>query len=144
RARILVVDDEKRIRELISTILQLDGHETLEAGNGEEALALIEADLEHLPELILLDISMPRMDGWRFLELLYRRGLRRKTRVVIVTGTFDLDQPDGTGAATSILPKPFDADALTKIVSEALARGPDELFDTKQRSTDLARLLADV
>jgi CheY-like chemotaxis protein len=59
-ARVLVVDDEKDVVELVKFLLERDGHQVIEAFNGREALE--KAFAEH-PDLIILDIMMPEMDG---------------------------------------------------------------------------------
>src|ERR1043166_4718756 len=71
-ARILVVDDEPSIRMLIRTILQSEGHSITTASNGREALEMV---IENVPDLIVLDLMMPEMDGWHLLEELHIRGL---------------------------------------------------------------------
>ena len=58
---ILIADDEIRMRRVIADYLHIKGYETLEAGDGVEALSLFESGR---PDLILLDVMMPRMDGW--------------------------------------------------------------------------------
>ena len=143
-SRILIVDDEPNIRELIGTILRLENHEILEASHGREALDVLERNARALPDLIVLDLSMPEMDGWRFLEELYVRGLRKHMRVVIVTGAYESDQPIGTGARVDVLPKPFDSKSLVEMVKEALQRDPGELYERHERSSELARLLSKV
>jgi len=65
--RILVVDDTEEIGDMTRLILQAEGHEVLTARSGEEALALLELER---PDLLLLDINMPGMDGWEVLRLL--------------------------------------------------------------------------
>jgi CheY-like chemotaxis protein len=140
----MVVDDEPAVRELIATILRLEGHIVTEAGDGHDALLRIDRDLDQLPELILLDLMMPRMGGWRFLETLYRRGLRKRTRVLIITGEADPDQPGTAGATAEVLTKPFDVETLLRAVERALDRGPDELCARRDRSDDLVHLIAEV
>src|SRR5690349_19162627 len=66
-ATILVVDDEPDIRLLLQLNLERDGHEIVTAGNGAEALAAVQTSP---PELILLDVMMPDIDGWGVLEQL--------------------------------------------------------------------------
>ena len=64
-ARILVVEDSPTIREILVSVLQRAGHEVITAGDGEEGVALFEA---RRPDLVLLDVHMPRLDGWQVLE----------------------------------------------------------------------------
>lgn len=60
-AKLLVVDDDPHIRELVRVFLQNEGFDILEAADGQEALAIMETDQA---DLVILDIMMPRMDGW--------------------------------------------------------------------------------
>jgi len=139
-ARILVVDDEPSIRMLIRTILQGEGHHVSTATNGREAL---ESVIDSVPDLIVLDLMMPEMDGWHFLEELHMRGLRRHTRVVIVSGHYDPQtaSEERKASAHHFLPKPFDPTSLVELVDDALERDPYELFDDRDRTVHLAKLL---
>jgi CheY-like chemotaxis protein len=140
-ARILVVDDERVVRELIRAVLLVDGHDVYEARDGKEALALVES--EGLPEVILLDLMMPEMDGWRFLEELRARGLRRRTRVIIVSALADEEtRTRGTqeGVSTHVS-KPFDTDVLLAAVRNALAEPPELIADRREHVRDLAELI---
>jgi CheY-like chemotaxis protein len=139
-ARILVVDDESSIRMLIKTILQADGHHIVMASNGREAL---ESVIASVPDLIVLDMMMPEMDGWRFLEELHLRDLRRHTRIVIVSGHHD---PIGTlaahrASARHFLPKPFEPSALSDMIADALSHTPEEIYEQRDRTITLAKLM---
>ena len=79
--QILVVEDDASIRGLVSEVLRDDGYEVSEASNGVEAL---EALGERLPDLIVLDLMMPIMDGWRFVEEC-RRNLREALQLMLET-----------------------------------------------------------
>jgi CheY-like chemotaxis protein len=68
--RILIVEDERDIRDTLKEILELEGFEATAAQNGREALQLLEEIAR--PCLILLDLMMPVMDGWQFLEVIER------------------------------------------------------------------------
>jgi len=138
--RILVVDDDPAIRQLISAALLTEDYEISPAGNGREALRLIE---DEVPDLIVLDLAMPEMDGWRFLEELYARGLRKRTRVVIVSANLDTSARErGEGEAVRhFLEKPFDPDALMTMVRDALDTDPDELAVRRDRSHELMKLI---
>lgn len=138
-AHILAVDDEPHIRELVSVILTAEGHSVELAADGFEALCAVE---RRLPDLIVLDLAMPEMNGWRFLEELYVRGLRRRTRIVILSGRAD-EYPgeDVEGSPRHFLEKPFDAHNLVVMVADALERTPREIVALKDRRAELARLL---
>ena len=64
---VLVVDDESRMRKLIKDFLAQKGYSILEAGDGEEALQIYEENKNHI-NLILLDVMMPKLDGWSVLK----------------------------------------------------------------------------
>jgi CheY-like chemotaxis protein len=85
-ARILVVDDEVSCRTPLARLLQLDGFETMVAGDGQEALEALE---KAIPDLILLDLIMPRMDGVEFLDAVRKDGRFSSVPVLIVTGVHD-------------------------------------------------------
>ena len=139
-ARILVVDDEPSIRHLIRTILVDEGHHIETAANGRVALEKV---ILAIPDLIVLDLMMPEMDGWRFLEELHLRGLRKQTRVVIVSGHFDpaTASRGERRAARHFLPKPFEPEVLVDLINDALSRDASELFEEHDRSVSLVRLL---
>lgn len=79
---ILIVDDEKDLRDALSTAFRDEGCETLEAENGEEGLS---AALEHKPDLILLDIVMPKLNGLDMLEKLRGDEWGKNAKVVLLT-----------------------------------------------------------
>ncbi len=111
---VLVVDDEAALRETASGILGKCGLETIQAENGEQALALYLANPEKI-DLVLLDINMPGMGGVRCLDELLAFDSRLK--VVIVSG-YAPNQPESRprDAAAAYIAKPYRADELTKTV----------------------------
>lgn len=137
--KILVVDDEPNMRLVIRTILETEGHDVEEAGDGAHALELVERSI---PDVILLDLMMPRMDGWRFLEELRACGFRSRTRVVIISALGDEETIDrGRKAGAAHLMKPFDITGLLDAVNDALAEPPEELLSRKERIGELAAVL---
>ena len=86
--KILIVDDEERIRILLSDFLQIKGYETLTAENGLEGL---EKAAEFFPNLIILDILMPVMDGWQTLARLRSDEKTRDIPVVLLTAKGETD-----------------------------------------------------
>lgn len=81
-ASILIADDESNIRQTLRTALESDGYSVCEASSGLEALAAIEWQM---PDLIVLDLNMPNMDGMAFLEHLQSLTVAHKPRVIILT-----------------------------------------------------------
>lgn len=85
---ILVVDDESRMRKLIKDFLAQKGYSILEAGDGEEALHVYEENKNHI-NLILLDVMMPKLDGWSVL-----RQIRQTSRIPIIMLTARGEEQD--------------------------------------------------
>jgi CheY-like chemotaxis protein len=86
-ARILIVDDEERNRRLVDVLLRTDGYQTLSAGSGREALAL--AASAH-PDLILLDLMMPGMDGFEVTHALRSDPVTSAIPIMIVSALDDV------------------------------------------------------
>ena len=81
-ATILIVDDEPILRQLFQKVLEHEGHVVLTAANGRDALAVMR---ERVPDLIMLDLLMPTMDGTTFLRLMRRHAEWANVPVVIMT-----------------------------------------------------------
>ena len=105
---VLVVDDEKATRELISRGLEKEGFRLLLAGSGEEGLRLAR---ENKPDVISLDVLMPGMDGWSVLRALKADPLTAPIPVVMVSMLHDRDIGHALGAS-DYLTKPFDRQKL--------------------------------
>lgn len=123
-AKILIVDDDEDARDSMAAILQARGHTTTCVPNGREALAVVLADL---PDVVLLDLLMPEMDGPSFLEVV-RSYLRiQSLPVVILTGLSDSPMIDRARAlkVNSILAKgKASPDDIMKALEEAAVRLP--------------------
>jgi DNA-binding NtrC family response regulator len=121
--KILVVDDEREVRLVIQEFLAGKGYEVRVAGNGLEALAALET---YTPDVVLLDMAMPEMDG---LETLKRiSGLYPTLPVIMVTVNADIETTSKVlqlGAADYV-PKPFDLDYLDQAVSIQISAGRDQ------------------
>ena len=130
-ARILVVDDEPDILLLLRMNLEAEGHEVLLAADGEMALARM---AEHKPDLVLLDVMMPLLDGWGVLREIDGTG----RSVVMVSAK--ADPRDARRAlelgALDYVTKPFDLDRLLAVVDRLLARSPAEREAARQAALD--------
>lgn len=119
--RLLLVDDDDALREIARTALVRDGFQVVEARDGAEALRLAR---QESPELIVLDLLMPELDGLEVLEIL-RSETATKTTPVLLFTTLDsegLIQEGFNQGATDYLTKPFTMPQLTARVRTSLAR----------------------
>ncbi len=136
-SRVLVVDDDPDIRLLLRLELAAEGHEILEAGDGDAALAAI---TRRAPDVILLDMMMPVIDGWEVL-----RALDPTTAppVVVVTAMTTRDQQHLVDlfelGAFDVVAKPFDPGWLVELVSTALALDGPGRAAHRQGRLDAAR-----
>src|SRR5688500_20023038 len=112
--RVLIVDDEPDIRATVSAMLEIEGYDVAEAANGADALQVFE---EQTPDVILLDMRMPVLDGWGFASELRRRGHR--TPIVVMTAARDAARWAGEIAATAFVSKPFGKADLIAAVERA-------------------------
>jgi twitching motility two-component system response regulator PilG len=115
--KILVVDDSPTVRKLISGKLEKCGHEAICAVDGMDALAKIN---EVIPDLVLLDITMPRMDGYQVCKLIRSNDATKDVPVVMISGKDGFfDKVRGRMAGTSnYITKPFGPETLMKAVNE--------------------------
>src|SRR5919204_4240331 len=90
KCTVLVIDDDEGIRTALAEILELSGYEVAVAADGLEGVELLEYGLE--PAAIVLDLMMPRMDGWTFLDRL-RHDPRFQNVPVVVAGAVATDSP---------------------------------------------------
>lgn len=109
---ILVIDDDLDLQTTLCAILEDQGYEALAADDGLSALALLETAR---PDLILLDMGLPRMDGYAFAGELRRRGLRPQIRVLVLTADGRVREKAAQIEAEGFLAKPF---ALSELLEE--------------------------
>ena len=105
--RVLIVDDEPDIRATVSAMLEIEGYEVDEAANGADALQVME---RQEPDLILLDMRMPVLDGWAFAREMRSRG--HVTPIVVMTAARDAARWASEIAAAAFVSKPFGFDDL--------------------------------
>jgi len=120
-ARILVAEDERDIRELIGFTLRHHGHEVLTASNGEDALAMA---LRDLPDLVLLDIRMPRLTGYDVCRRLRADPTTQDIPIAFLSAKGqDAEIQAGMDAgATDYILKPFAPDQLINRVALLLGK----------------------
>jgi CheY-like chemotaxis protein len=114
--RVLVVDDEALIREVVATVLQEEGYQVV-AASDREALRMATADP---PDLIILDIMMPVMDGPELRRRLLDHPQTAKVPVVVMTASGDASAWAAKLGAVGALQKPFDIMQLIDLVDKAV------------------------
>jgi CheY-like chemotaxis protein len=136
--KILVADDTSEIVDLVRLLLEWEGYTVAMAANGEDALALAQAIV---PDLILLDVRMPKMDGLHVLERLQADPSLAVVPVVMlsVVTTYPQVQKALERGAVAYLPKPFELRDLARMVKWVLSRdaaGREEIRQQALRSLD--------
>lgn len=116
--RILVVEDDDDAREAMVALLQMRGYRAVPAGNGKEALDYLHQ--APVPDLIILDLWMPVMDGWQFRAEQIKDPRLKGVPVIVVTALSDRDDVD----ANEVIIKPVDVDRLLTTVSQYCRREP--------------------
>jgi two-component system, chemotaxis family, chemotaxis protein CheY len=114
--RILIVDDDESIRQIVRLCLSDEGYDVWEAANGQAAL---DAVAEFRPSLILLDLRMPVMDGWEFARR-YGRLPGPHVPIVAFVAALNAEQECADLPTASIVTKPFDIDDLLSAVRSQL------------------------
>lgn len=130
KIKILVVDDESRMRKLVRDFLEREGFQVLEAGDGLEAMEIFYADKDI--SLLVLDVMMPRMDGWQVC-----REVRQSSKVPIIMLTARSEERDELQGfelgVDEYISKPFSPKILVARVEAILRRSnvlnPEELAD---------------
>jgi len=140
-AKILVVDDEPDVLLLCRVNLEFEGYDVIEAHDGEEALRRV---VEDSPSLVLLDVMMPGLDGWKVLEMLKTDDVTRDIPVIMLTAKVrEVDQIQGLSAgAAAYVTKPFNPLALSTTVKEVLnPESPEDPLLKRQQMLEKLRLI---
>lgn len=120
--RVLVIDDDEDIREVLEALIARWGYDVASAGSGKQALETLRSDSEP-PDLVLLDLTMPDMDGWAVHEAMLGEPRLAEVPVVVLSGMADAElcaQAEGTAG---VLLKPVRTEKLRAVLDEHLATG---------------------
>jgi twitching motility two-component system response regulator PilG len=115
--KVMVIDDSRTIRRTAETLLQKEGYQVISATDGFEALSMI---ADNKPDLIFLDVMMPRLDGYQTCALLKHHQVFRHTPVVMLSskdGLFDRARGRVVGSDDYIT-KPFTRDELLTVIEQ--------------------------
>ncbi len=134
---VLVADDEPDIRLLLRLELSAEGHQIVEAADGQEALAVVN---DAAPDLVLLDMMMPVVDGWEFLR---RVDLASAPPIVVITALATDGDRHAIDAlergAIDVIAKPFDPGLLVRLCDAVLLVDPHERDEYRRRRLARAR-----
>ena len=114
---VLIVDDDEGIRDYVRVQLELEGYSVREAGSAEEGLAALE---EQSPDLILLDVMMPQVDGWEMLRRVQERHGVGSIPVIMFSGQVDDSGDAQSRGAQGFLGKPFNPQQLIDSTKQLL------------------------
>ncbi len=113
---ILIIEDDKSIQQFLRTLLEDEGYEVRQASNGLEALDLLNV---YSPNLILLDIAMPLLDGWGFLKG-YQEQDRGPVPIIALSATANFRLPEKWVGFSGFLAKPFNISELLNCITQYL------------------------
>lgn len=121
RKRVLVIDDDLPIRGMLAAALRQHGFQVLLAGDGAEGQRAMTI---HHPDVILLDLAMPDVNGWDFLQRLQETGHLGRVPIIVVSAHVRVDpQALLQMGVAAILPKPFNLPDLLNLIEHYTARG---------------------
>jgi DNA-binding response OmpR family regulator len=120
---VLIVDDEEMTRQILSTLLKLDGHDYIEAEDGLEAL---EKALKYNPDAIILDVMMPNMDGITVCKKLRANPATSSVPIIMLSGQSRVNaEGEGLAAgANAYIRKPMNPKEMLRILKDLMAREP--------------------
>ena len=114
RKRVLVIDDDMPLRGMLAAALRQHGFQVLLAGDGEEGRRALKI---HDPNVILLDLAMPKVNGWDFLQRLQETGHLGRVPIIVLSAHLHVDpQAVLQMGVAAILPKPFNLPELIDLI----------------------------
>lgn len=155
RGLVLIVDDERDIQGFLSTLIGFFGYDTVTADNGQHAIAIA---LQRKPDLILMDLAMPKLDGFRAIRRLKADPTTLKIPIIAFSGLY-VDTPIRAklidAGCSDFLPKPIDTDALYSSMALAMrgkrpTKPPEEEsplrididLDAEEKKRNITRLIS--
>ena len=140
-SRVLVVDDNDDVRQLVAGVLGEEGHKVQIAADGASAL---EAMRREAPDVLILDIMMPEVDGYTVLKTMTKEDLKKRTKVMVLTAkTMEADWVRGYRlGADHYLTKPFTMAELIDSLNGLLRATPEQLRKRRAEEIEKAKLLS--
>ncbi len=126
KARILIADDEQDSIQLMKEFLEEEGYEVHSAVEGHLALRLVKTEK---PDVLVLDLKLPGLDGERMLEEIWAKELAPQMRVIVLTGFNDFERTKDriltryASRVAAYVEKPIDVDTFRKTISDCILQG---------------------
>jgi two-component system alkaline phosphatase synthesis response regulator PhoP len=122
-SKVMIVDDEKDVLYLLKVLMERENFQVIEASNGLEAYNKLTSDNPEIPDLIILDIMMPEMDGYTFQSKIQEIESLRRIPIIILTAKGKMkDLFELSSNIHAFVEKPFDPKNLIRIVKEAIEK----------------------
>ncbi len=117
-AKVLIIEDDKEVRELLDIFLTKKGFEVLSTPSGKEGIGLVKRSR---PDLVIVDARLPNLNGIEVLREI--RGFEKKTKIVMVSGldTGELEEEARQAGASAFLPKNLGIDAIVNTITDMLS-----------------------
>lgn len=133
--RVLVVDDEPSVRQVVVDLMQSAGHEVDTAGDGAVALDLIR---RWRPDAVLLDLMMPGFDGWRFLAEYRADTTCRGIPLAVLSAAPNALSAIQEAGVQAVIPKPFEVNVLLETVERLIQHSSVRLSTPRSETTNPA------
>ena len=122
KKRILIVDDDDQISRMYTTLLEIKGFATSRVNNGEDALAVV---LEFKPDLILLDVMMPKISGFDVADILHNTADTKEIPIIMLSalgGKEDRERAAASGIVYYYVKTEIDTESIAKKIEEILSK----------------------
>lgn len=113
---ILIIEDDNAIRDAMASVLELEGYSTVLASNGKQGMEMIKAG--HVPDIILLDMMMPIMSGWDFLDFIRANEETSQIPIIVVSAYGEIAKSVRPHA---VVPKPVQVNSLLETIEVLVA-----------------------
>ncbi len=119
KGKILIVDDQFGIRVLLQELFQKEGYQTFQAADGKKALEIV---THQNPDIVLLDIKIPGMDGIEILKQIKAKDVNCRVLIMTAYGELDLIQEALDLGAVAYIAKPFDIMELRDVINKMMSQ----------------------
>ena len=124
--KVLIVEDDIAMQQIFSEVLRIDGHTILCSGDGEDAIKQLNT---HLPDVLLLDINLPKLSGYDLIHYIHDAGVYHHMKTIIVTASNNFVNSPEADMVDIVMLKPISMPQLRKMVSRLTGIKLTQIFD---------------